>query len=77
MNELVSSEQQGRVRSLTLQRPEKHNALNAALCRELADAIEAADADASVGAILLSAAGPAGAGVISLALARAAGDASD
>lgn len=58
MNELVSSEQQGRVRSLTLQRPEKHNALNAALCRELADAIEAADADASVGAILLAAAGP-------------------
>jgi len=47
----------GRVLRLVLNRPEKRNALNGALCRELAAAIEQGDQDASVGAILLSGAG--------------------
>jgi enoyl-CoA hydratase/carnithine racemase len=53
----VSSE--GRVRRLTLNRPEKRNALSAELCRVLAEAIEDADQDSSVGAILLAANGTA------------------
>jgi len=43
---------------LSLNRPEKRNALNAELCRELADALEQADRDPRVGAILLTAHGP-------------------
>lgn len=42
---------------LTLNRPEKRNALNGALCRELVSAIEDGDRDTGVGAILLSGAG--------------------
>ncbi|HTS63307.1 MAG TPA: enoyl-CoA hydratase/isomerase family protein [Candidatus Acidoferrales bacterium] len=42
---------------LVLNRPAKRNALNAALCRDLADALESADTDDEVHAILLSAAG--------------------
>jgi enoyl-CoA hydratase/carnithine racemase len=39
---------------LTLDRPEKRNALNGDLCLALVDALEAASLDASVGAILLA-----------------------
>ena len=42
---------------LTLNRPEKRNALNAELCRDLAEAPREADYDPAVGAILLSANG--------------------
>ena len=42
---------------LTLNRPEKRNALDAALCRALVDALDAADADPAIGAILLTANG--------------------
>ena len=54
---LLEANTEGRVRRLTLNRPEKRNALSAELCRALAEAIEDADHDSSVGAILLTANG--------------------
>jgi enoyl-CoA hydratase/carnithine racemase len=59
MSTLVESNREGAVLHLTLNRPEKRNALNSALCRELADAFESAAADPAVHAILLTAAGKA------------------
>jgi enoyl-CoA hydratase/carnithine racemase len=56
---LVETSNDGRVRRITLNRPEKRNALSAQFCRELAEAIESADRDSSVGAMLLTANGPA------------------
>jgi enoyl-CoA hydratase/carnithine racemase len=56
---LLAIADEGRVRRITLNRPEKRNALSAALCRDLAAAIEAADHDAAIGAVLLAANGPA------------------
>src|ERR1700693_32613 len=49
--------QSGRVLRLVLNRPEKRNALNASLCRELSARLEEADRDPSVGAIVLGANG--------------------
>lgn len=46
--------QHGRVLQLTLDRPEKRNALNGELCLELVDAMESAGRNAGVGAILLA-----------------------
>ena len=46
-----------RLLRVTLARPEKRNALNAALCRAIVEAVESAD-PASTGAILLDAEGP-------------------
>ncbi|MDX9974211.1 MAG: enoyl-CoA hydratase/isomerase family protein, partial [FCB group bacterium] len=46
------------VRLLTLNRPERRNALSMALLAELADAIEAADRDPAVRCIVLRGAGP-------------------
>lgn len=51
-------ENRGPVRILTLNRPEKRNALNSELTQALLDALRAADADESVGAIVLTGAGP-------------------
>jgi enoyl-CoA hydratase/carnithine racemase len=51
-------ENRGAVRMLTLNRPEKRNALNTELTKTLLDAIRAADADESVGALVLTGAGP-------------------
>ena len=48
---------ENRVRHITLNRPEKRNALSAALCRELATAIEEADRDPEIGAVMLTANG--------------------
>jgi enoyl-CoA hydratase/carnithine racemase len=48
----------GRVLRIALNRPEKRNALDAATCRELLAAIDGADADPIVGAILLCGNGP-------------------
>jgi enoyl-CoA hydratase/carnithine racemase len=45
------------VLGITLDRPEKRNALNRDLCLQLVDAMESADRDASVGAILLAGSG--------------------
>jgi enoyl-CoA hydratase/carnithine racemase len=52
------TENRGAVRILTMNRPEKRNALNSELTQGLLDALRAADADASVGAIVLTGAGP-------------------
>jgi enoyl-CoA hydratase/carnithine racemase len=50
-------ENRGAVRILTINRPEKRNALNQALTQGLLDALRAADADDSVGAVVLTGAG--------------------
>jgi len=50
-------ENRGPVRILTMNRPEKRNALNAELAQGLLDALHAADADESVGALVLTGAG--------------------
>jgi enoyl-CoA hydratase len=54
MPEFVKSEKQGRVGVLTLDRPKQLNALNAQLMQELGAALQALDADAGVGAILIT-----------------------
>ena len=51
-------ENRGAVRILTLNRPEKGNALDTQSTRALFDALRAADADESVGCIVLTGAGP-------------------
>src|SRR5260370_23172508 len=56
MNSLAAS-REGRLLRLVLNRPDKRNALNGALCGELVAAIEEGDRDPGVGAILLSGAG--------------------
>ena len=53
----LESERHGRILRLTLNRPEKANALNAQLCRDLVDTISHADRDMNIGAIVLSANG--------------------
>jgi enoyl-CoA hydratase/carnithine racemase len=54
---MLQVSREGRLLRLTLNRPEKRNALNAALCKELVAAIEEGDRDPGVGAILMSGAG--------------------
>ena len=53
----LESERQGGVLKLTLNRPEKANALNAELCHDLVDSFAHADRDSSIGAIVLCANG--------------------
>ena len=55
---MVGVEDVGAVRHLVLQRPEKRNALNAELIRELGAAIEAAAADDAVRVVVLRGEGP-------------------
>lgn len=55
---LITVKQEWRVQTITLNRPEKRNALNLDLCRELADAFDRADGGGAFGAIVLSANGP-------------------
>jgi enoyl-CoA hydratase/carnithine racemase len=50
-------ENRGAVRILTLNRPEKRNALNSGLTQALLDALRAADADQAVRAVVLTGAG--------------------
>ena len=50
-------ENRGPVRILTMNRPEKRNALNSELTLALLEALRAADADESVGAVVLTGAG--------------------
>lgn len=50
-------EDSGTVRMLTMNRPEKHNALNTALTQTLLDSLGAADADPAVKAVVLTGAG--------------------
>jgi enoyl-CoA hydratase/carnithine racemase len=54
---ILQSTQSGRVLKLTLNRPEKRNALSAELCLELVRAIQSGQDDPGVGAILLTANG--------------------
>ena len=56
MNLLV--ENRGAVRILTLNRPEKRNALNTELTEKLLKAFQSADQDDAVGAVILTGAGP-------------------
>jgi enoyl-CoA hydratase/carnithine racemase len=51
-------ENRGAVRILTLNRPEKRNALDTALTQALLDALKKSDVDESVGAVILTGAGP-------------------
>lgn len=50
-------EDRGAVRILTLNRPEKHNALNTRLTQELLDSLRAADSDIAIHAVVLTGAG--------------------
>jgi enoyl-CoA hydratase/carnithine racemase len=50
-------ENRGAVRILTMNRPEKRNALNSELTQGLLDALRAADADGTVGCVVLTGAG--------------------
>src|SRR5712691_4592615 len=59
MSELLLIENRGRVRIVTMNRPDKRNALNQALTQQLLDALRAADTDESVHSIVLTGAGPA------------------
>lgn len=54
---LITIKQEWRVQTITLNRPEKRNALNLDLCEELADAFDRAD-HGGTGAIVLNANGP-------------------
>lgn len=51
-------EDRGAVRVLTMNRPEKRNALNSELTRALLEALRAADRDEGVAAVVLAGAGP-------------------
>jgi enoyl-CoA hydratase/carnithine racemase len=55
--EVLLTENHGRVRLLTMNRPDKLNALNTALTEELVAGLEAADADDSVSVVVLTGAG--------------------
>jgi enoyl-CoA hydratase/carnithine racemase len=59
MSDILQTELRGRVLRVTLNRPEKRNALNAELCRELVDAVNKANKDPQVGAIVLAGSGKA------------------
>ena len=59
MSDLLECKQQGRVFRITLNRPDKRNALNMEICRALVDTFERANRDRSSGAILLDANGKA------------------
>ncbi|MFN0146906.1 MAG: enoyl-CoA hydratase/isomerase family protein [Dehalococcoidia bacterium] len=55
--EHILSEQRGRVRILTLNRPERLNAWNDPMMHELKDAVEDANADPAIGAVVFTGAG--------------------
>src|SRR4051794_22558403 len=59
MTDFLQSIREGRLLRLALNRPEKRNALDTALCRALVSALESAASDPAVGAILLTANGKA------------------
>jgi enoyl-CoA hydratase/carnithine racemase len=54
MNDLLHTVSSGRLLRLALNRPDKRNALNLELCGALVEALEAANRDPGVGAILLT-----------------------
>jgi enoyl-CoA hydratase/carnithine racemase len=72
MGQSLIAERHGRILRLTLNRPQKRNALDAELCASLSDAVESAAADPKIGAILLAAAGPTFSAGMDLAEAQSA-----
>ena len=58
MNDHLLVEDRGAVRILTMNRPEKRNALNMALTRALLEGLRAADGAESAGCVVLTGAGP-------------------
>src|SRR5262249_55590538 len=54
MNDLIQVSREGRVLRIALNRPDKRNALNIGLCGQLVTALDRADADPGIGAILLT-----------------------
>ena len=58
MSEYVSVEERDRVRHIVLDRPDKRNAINLAMFRELAEATELAAEDDAVRVVALRGAGP-------------------
>lgn len=57
MSQTLKVSQEGRVRRLTLARPDKRNALNIELCEAIVGAVEDAAEDSNTGAILMDAEG--------------------
>ncbi|MEQ8493511.1 MAG: enoyl-CoA hydratase-related protein [Gammaproteobacteria bacterium] len=57
MSEVVLSAREGAVMRLTINRPERRNALNEEVCRALASGIDAAEADAAIRAVIITGAG--------------------
>ena len=55
---MITASRLARVCHIALNRPEKRNALNVAMCRELVAAIHDAEGDPGIGAIVLSGNGP-------------------
>ncbi|MDE0979844.1 MAG: enoyl-CoA hydratase-related protein, partial [Flavobacteriales bacterium] len=54
---LIHQDKKARICTLTIQRPESLNALNAEVIRQLADAIQTAQTDTEVGIIILTGSG--------------------
>src|ERR1700677_3894188 len=54
MSEILELTNHGRILRIALNRPESHNALNSDLCRDLVDAINRANRDPLIGAIVLT-----------------------
>lgn len=77
MTDILHSIRDGRVLRLVLNRPDKRNALDAALCRALVGALDGAADDPAVGAILLTANGKAFCAGMDLAEIEAGTDAAE
>ena len=58
MSTTLLSEDRGKIRILTMNRPEKRNALNTELTQALLQALRVADSEDSVDALVLAGAGP-------------------
>jgi methylglutaconyl-CoA hydratase len=76
MSDLVHYDTEGRVVTITLNRPDKRNALNAALVSMLADALDRAEVDDAARAIVLTGAGSAFSAGADLTALRSLQDAS-
>jgi len=76
MSDLVHYDTEGRVVTITLNRPDKRNALNAALVSTLADALDRAEVDDAARAIVLTGAGSAFSAGADLTALRSLQDAS-
>ncbi len=58
MSDLLQTEVKGRVLHVTLNRPDKRNALNEQLCHDIIDTINQGNHDQDIGAVVLTANGP-------------------